>query len=79
MKLDFVSAMEKELVLENMLKSLVFTDAVVSVSADYKNVNVFINSSELTYDTSLSIYNMLKKETGVVSGNITIMPVYSES
>ena len=40
---------------------------------------VFINSSELTYDTALSIYNMLKNETGVVAGNIVIMPVYSES
>ena len=71
--------MEKELVLENMVKSLGFSDAVVSVSSDSDNINVFINSSELTYDTALSIYNMLKNETGVVSGNIVIMPVYSES
>ena len=67
------------LVLENMVKSLGFSDAVVSVSSDSDNINVFINSSELTYDTALSIYNMLKNETGVVSGNIVIMPVYSES
>ena len=62
-----------------MVKSLGFSDAVVSVSSDSDNINVFINSSELTYDTALSIYNMLKNETGVVSGNIVIMPVYSES
>ena len=74
MKMDIVSAMEKELVLENMVKSLGF-----SVSSDSENVNVFINSSELTYDTALSIYNMLKNETGAVAGNIIIMPVYSES
>lgn len=79
MKMSIVSAMEKELVLENMIKSLGFTDAVVSVSQDMDNVNVFINSSELTYDTALSIYNMMKKETGIVSGNVIIMPVYSES
>ena len=79
MKMDIVSAMEKELVLENMVKSLGFSDAVVSVSSDSENVNVFINSSELTYDTALSIYNMLKNETGAVAGNIIIMPVYSES
>ena len=77
--MDIVSAMEKELVLENMVKSLGFSDAVVSVSSDSENVNVFINSSELTYDTALSIYNMLKNETGAVAGNIIIMPVYSES
>ena len=79
MKLDIVSAMEQELILENMVKSLGFSDAVVSVSADSENVNVFINSAELNYDTALSIYNMMKNETGVVAGNIIIMPVYAES
>ena len=79
MKIEIVAAMEQELVLENMVKSLGFSDAVVSVSVDSDNVNVFINSSELTYDTALSIYNMMKNETGIVAGNIIIMPVYAES
>lgn len=79
MKMEIVAAMEQELVLENMVKSLGFSDAVVSVSVDSDNVNVFINSSELNYDTALSIYNMMKNETGVVAGNIIIMPVYAET
>ncbi|MBQ4268436.1 MAG: SpoIIIAH-like family protein [Clostridia bacterium] len=79
MKMELVEAMEKELILENMVKSLGFSDAVVSVSASGENVNVFINSAELNYDTALSIYNMMKTETGVVAGNVVIMPVYSES
>ena len=79
MKMELVSAMEQELLLENMVKSLGFSDAVVSVSTDSDNVNVFINSSELNYDTALSIYNMMKEETGVVAGNVIIMPVYAES
>ena len=79
MKMEIVAAMEKELILENMVKSLGFSDAVVSVSADSDNVNVFINSAELNYDTALSIYSMMKNETGIVSGNVIIMPVYAES
>ena len=79
MKMEIVSAMEQELILENMVKSLGFSDAVVSVSVDSDNVNVFINSAELNYDTALSIYNMMKTETGIVAGNIIIMPVYAES
>ncbi len=79
MKMELVTAMEQELVLETMVKSLGFSDAVVAVSTDSKNVNVFINSAELNYDTALSIYNMLKNETGIVAGNIIIMPVYAES
>ena len=79
MKMEIVSAMEQELVLENMVRSLGFSDAVVCVSTDSSNVNVFINSNELNYDTALSIYNMMKNETGIVAGNIIIMPVYAES
>ncbi len=79
MKMEIVATMEKELVLENMVKSLGFSDTVVSVSNDSDNINVFINSAELNYDTALSIYNMMKNETGIVAGNIIIMPVYAES
>ncbi len=79
MKIEIISAMETELVLENMIKSLGFSDAVVSVSTDSGNVNVFINSAELTYDTALSIYTMIKNETEISSGNVIIMPVYAES
>lgn len=79
MKMEIVESMEQELVIENMVKSLGFSDAVVSVSTESDNVNVFINSSELNYDTALSIYNILKNETGIVAGNVIIMPVYSES
>ena len=79
MKMEIVAAMEQELVLENMVKSLGFSDAVVSVSVDSDNVNVFINSADLNYDTALAIYNMMKNEPGIVAGNIIIMPVYAES
>lgn len=78
-KIDIVSAMEKELVIENMVKSLGFSDAVISVSATSENVNVFINTPELNYDSALSIYTMLKNETGTPASNIRIVPVYSES
>ena len=79
MKINIVEAMEQELVIENMVRSLGFSDAVVSVSLESDNINVFINSSELNYDTALSIYTMLKHETGIVAGNVIIMPVYAES
>lgn len=78
MKMDIVTAMEQELQLETMIKSLGFSDAVVSIGVESENVNVFINSDELTMDTALSIYDMLRNEAGVAAGNIIIMPVYSE-
>ncbi len=78
MKMEIVSVMEQELQLETMIKSLGFSDAVVSIGVDSENVNVFINSDELDMDTALSIYDMLRNEAGVAAGNIIIMPVYSE-
>ncbi len=78
MKMKIINIMENELVIETMIKSLGFSDAVVSISMESDNINVFINSDELDYDTALSIYNLLRNEAGVGAGNIIIMPVYSE-
>ena len=79
MKLEIVTAMEQELILETMIKSLGFSDVVVTVSYETKNINVFINTEELTYDTALAIYTMLENELGASAENIRIVPVYSES
>lgn len=78
LKQKMVETMEDELVLESMIKSLGFSDAAVVIGSESQNINVFINSDELTYDSSLAIYNMLKNETGISSGNIIIMPIYAE-
>lgn len=78
LKMKLVEIMEKELVLETMIKSKGFSDAVVSIGVDSDNVNVFINSDELDMTTALSIYNCLKDEAGVIPENIIIMPVYSQ-
>ena len=72
MKMDIVEVMEQELQLETMIKSLGFSDAVVSIGVDSENVNVFINSDELDMDTALSIYDMLRNEAGIAAGNIII-------
>ena len=77
LKMKIVEIMEKELVLETMIKSKGFSDAVVSIGIDSDNVNVFINSNELDMQTALSIYNCLKDEASVDPLNIIIMPVYS--
>ncbi len=78
LKMKIVEIMEKELVLETMIKSKGFSDAVVSIGIDSDNVNVFINSNELDMTTALSVYTCLKDEAGVDPLNIIIMPVYSQ-
>lgn len=78
LKMKIVEIMEKELVLETMIKSKGFSDAVVSIGVDSENVNVFINSSELDMQTALQIYTCLTEEASVDPLNIIIMPVYSQ-
>ncbi len=78
LKLKIVAMMERELLLETLIKSRGFSDAVVSIGMESENVNVFINSNELDYNTALSIYTILKDEASVAPGNIIILPVYSQ-
>lgn len=78
MKLKIVEMMENELLLETLIKSRGFSDAVVSIGMNSDNVNVFINSDELDYNTALAIYTVLKDEVGVAPGSIIILPVYSQ-
>lgn len=78
MKLKIVGIMENELVIETMIKSLGFSDAVVSIGMDSDNVNVFINTDELDTSAALSIYNLLRNELDVPATNIIIMPVYTQ-
>ncbi len=78
MKLKLIDIMEDELVIETMIKSLGFSDAVVSIGTDSENVNVFINSDELDSNTALAIYNLLRNEAQIAPTNIIIMPIYSQ-
>lgn len=78
MKLKIVGIMENELVIETMIKSLGFSEAVVSIGMDSDNVNVFVNTDEIDRSSTLSIYNLLRNELGISSTNIIIMPVYTQ-
>ncbi len=79
LKLQIVEMMERELLLETYIKSVGYTDAVVSIGMDSDNVNVFVNANELAYNDFLTIYNILSEEAGCDPANINIMPINSES
>ena len=78
LKMRIVEMMENELLLETLIKSRGFSDAVVSIGMESDNVNVFINSDELDMNTALSIYTILKDEVGIAPGSIIILPIYSQ-
>ena len=78
-KQKMVSIMEDELLIETMVKALGFSDAAVVIGSDSENVNIFVNSAELTSDNTVQIFSVLEEEMGIRNGNIIIMPIYAES
>ena len=70
--------MEDELVLESIVKAIGFSDAAITIT-DANNINVFVNSNELTEDNITKIFYALEIEYNVRNGNVIIMPVYAES
>ena len=77
-KQELVKLMEDELVMETIIKAIGFSDAAVTITcAD--NINVFVNSNELTDDHITRIFYALEVEYNVRNGNVIIMPVYAES
>lgn len=78
-KLALVENMEKELLLENFIKAHGFSDAVVAIGIDSKNINVFVSDSELTSTEAVQIYNILKTEAGAGPDNVVIIPIKSDS
>ena len=77
-KEELVKLMEDELVMESMIKAIGFSDAAVTIT-DANNINVFVNSSELSEDAITKIFYALEIEYNVRNGNVIIMPVYAES
>lgn len=78
-KQKMVSNMEEELVMETMIKALGFSDVVIAIGSESDNVNVFVNSNELTGDNVVQIFAILEDELGIRNGNVVIMPIYAES
>lgn len=76
-KQELVEMMEDELVMESIIKTMGFSDAAVAISDS--NINVFVNSSELTSEMVTKIFYALEIEQNIRDGNIIIMPVYAES
>ena len=77
-KQELVEMMEDELVMESIIKTMGFSDAAVAIG-DSNNINVFVNSSELTSEMVTKIFYALEVEQKIRDGNIIIMPVYAES
>lgn len=72
-KLELTRNMEVELVLEGLIKSLGFEDAVVTNSTE--NVNIIVKAKELTSEQAAQILDVVLTETEKDATNVRIIPV----
>lgn len=75
-KMEIVDLMEKELVLEGLIKAKGFEDVAVTMSNSNDNVNVIVKADELSQEDVAGIYSVLAEQVdGISYSNIKIIPV----
>ena len=73
-KTELVAKMEKELILEGLIKAKGFEDAVVTIGSSYYNVIVKDNGN-LGDNEIAQILSVVQTETGTSAKNVKIIPV----
>ncbi|MEI6101065.1 MAG: SpoIIIAH-like family protein [Eubacteriales bacterium] len=71
-KVALTTSMEQETVVEGLLKSSGYADAVCTISNN--QVNVVVAAKTLTDDQAVKILEIVKNQTGASPQNIKIMP-----
>ncbi len=72
-RLELVAQMEKELVMENLIKAKGFADVIVTNSSD--SINVVVKSAELQAAEVAQIVGVVQEQTKADIDNIKIIPV----
>ena len=65
--------MEKELLLESLLKAKGYEDVIVSVGLTNDNINVVVKADEITREDTAKIYSTIKNETNTSSDMVKIL------
>lgn len=71
-KLNITSSMEKELVLEGLIKAKGFSDCIVTMSTE--NVNIVVMDEELSLEEAAQILNIVETETSFTAPDVVIIP-----
>ena len=72
-RLSLISQMEKELVVEGLIKAKGFEDCVVTISSD--NVNAVVKADALTSAEANQILAIIQEQLGTNIENVKIIPV----
>ena len=75
-KLELIDMIERELVLEGLIKAQGFEDSVVTMSED--NINVVVSESELTSEQVSAILSVILQETEYNATQVVVVPYTEE-
>ncbi len=75
LKLKLTEIIESELLLETLIESRGYEDAVVSIGLTSSNVNVMVKDSDFTQDDAVIIYTILAEEIDADPSSVTIVPI----
>ena len=75
MKLRLTEIIEKELMLEKLIKAKGYEESVVSIGLTSENVNVIVKSADFDQDDAVVIYSILAKEADATPEKVNIIPI----
>ena len=74
-KLAIVTAMENELLLENLIRPKGFEEVAVTINLSGESVSVMVGGNEPTKEEVATIFHLVRTETGLSAENVKIMHV----
>ena len=75
LKLRLTEMIEKELLLEKLIKAKGYEDSVVSIGLTSENVNVIVRSADFSQDDAVVIYTLLAEGAGATPEKVNIIPI----
>ena len=74
-KLAIVTAMENELLLENLIRAQGFEEVAVTINLSGESVSVMVGGDEPSKEDVATIFHLVRTETGLSAENVKIMHV----
>ncbi len=74
-KLKLTEIVERELLLENLIKAKGYENVAVMIGLDSDNVTVVVDDSDFDTDDAIAIYTVMLEEVSASPENVRIIPI----
>ena len=75
LKIRLTEIIEKELLLEKLIKAKGYEDTVVSIGLTSENINVIVKDANFDQDDAVIIYTILAEEANATPEKVNIIPI----